>query len=57
MRSREIDFTIPVVSRGPAGKIILARTPEIQYVLDMALSEALRMVKAWTGNFYFFDES
>ena len=57
MRSREIDFTVPVISRGPAGKIILARTPEIQYVLDMALSEALRMVKAWTGNFYFFDES
>ncbi len=57
MRSREIDFTVPVISRGPAGKIILARSPEIQYVLDMALSEALRMVKAWTGNFYFFDES
>lgn len=57
MRSREIDFTVPVISRGPAGKIILARTPEIQYVLDMALSEALRMVKAWTGNFYFFDDS
>jgi len=43
--------------RNHEGRLVLHRSPEINYILDMALDEAMRMVKARHANFYLFNEN
>ena len=47
----------PLLQRLQTGQVSLRRNPEVDYILDLALDEGLRMTRAQSGNFYFFDEN
>lgn len=47
----------PLFQEAPAGRLAVRRLPEVLDILDLALSELMRMVQARRGNFYFFNES
>ncbi len=45
----------PLLARGEGGVSVLSRIPEVNRLLQMALEEARRLVKAKYADFYFFD--
>ncbi len=46
----------PLLERLASGQVALRRNADVDYILDLALDEGLRMARAQVGNFYFFDE-
>lgn len=47
----------PLLQRLASGQVALRRNPDVDYILDLALDEALRMVRAQVGNFYFYNDA
>ncbi len=53
----EVPSSDPLLRRNAKDQISLVRSAEIDYILDMAVDEAMRMVKARYGNFFLFDQN
>lgn len=53
----EIGTSLPLIRRHESGKPVLIQSEELSYLLELVLDESLRMVKARTGNFYFYNEN
>jgi len=47
----------PIVIPLSGGRLYVTRNPEVEYILDLVLDEARRLVQAKQGNFYLYNQS